>query len=76
MTQDVWLSKHAYLQSVAQLQTLVDTAAAGIPNEAPVCPDWDDYAADFQRGIPLLDSSAVAIDLAAAARAVVLLIQN
>ncbi len=76
MTQDVWLSKHAYLESVAQLQTLVNTAAAGIPNEGLCVPTWDDYAPDFQRGIPLLESSAVVIDLAAAARAVVLLIQK
>jgi FdhE protein len=76
VTEDIWLSKHSYLQSVAQLQALVDIAATEIPNEYPCIPIWDDYAADFQEGVPLLESSALVIDLATAARAVVSLIQK
>ncbi len=76
MTQDIWLSTHAYLQPVAQLQALVDAAAAGIAKENPCTPIWDDYAADFQQGVPLLESPAALIDLTAAANAVMLLIEN
>jgi FdhE protein len=76
VTEDIWLSTHAYLQSVAQLHALVNTAAAGVPNEYPCVPIWDNYAADFQEGVPLLESSAVVIDFATAARAVVLLLQK
>ncbi|MFZ1010498.1 MAG: formate dehydrogenase accessory protein FdhE [Candidatus Sulfotelmatobacter sp.] len=76
MTQDVWLSSHAYLQPVAQLHALVDTAVAGIPNENTCAPVWDDYTADFQEGVPLLESSAAALDFTAAASTVVLLIQK
>jgi FdhE protein len=76
VTQDVWLSRHSYLQPVAQLHALVDTAVAGIPNENPCAPIWDDYTAAFQEGVPLLESSAVIIDLTAAANAVMLLIEK
>jgi FdhE protein len=76
VTRDMWLSTHAYLQPVAQLQALVDAAFAGIRNEKPDIPVWNDYAADFQKGVPLLQSTAVIIDLAAPARAVVSLIQK
>ncbi len=76
MTHDVWLSTHAYLQSVAQLHALVDTAAAGIPNEASCIPLWDRYTADFHEGVPLLESSAANLDLTAVANTVMLLIEK
>lgn len=76
MTRDVWLSRHSYLEPVAQLHTLVEAAVAGIPNENPYTPIWSDYAADFQQGVPLLESSAALIDLTAAAHAVMLLIEK
>jgi len=76
MTQDVWVSRHSYLQPVAQLHALVDTAVAGIPHENLCVPVWDDYTADFQEGVPLLQNSAVIIDLTAPANAVVLLTQK
>ncbi len=76
MTQDIWLSTHAYLQPVAQLHTLVDAAIAEIPNENPCAPIWDDYTADFQQGVPLLHSSASPIDLTPAANALSLLIEK
>ena len=76
MTRDVWLSRHSYLEPVSQLHTLVDAAAAGIPNEKPCAPTWDDYTADFQRGVPFLQSSAALIDLTAAANAVMSLIEK
>jgi len=76
VTQDVWLSTHAYLQPVALLHAVVDIAAAGIPTEAPCVPIWDNYTVDFQKGVPLLESSATVIDLTAAERVVVLLVEN
>ena len=76
VTKDVWLSSHSYLQPVAQLNALVETAMAGIPNENRSAPIWDDYTADFQQGVPLLESSAVIIDLTAPANAVMLLVEK
>lgn len=76
MTRDVWLSRHSYLEPVARLHTLVDAEVAGIPNENPCAPIWDDYTADFQQGVPLLESSAALIDLTTAANAVMLLIEK
>jgi FdhE protein len=76
VTQDVWLSTHAYLQPVAQLHALVDAAVAEIPNEDPGAPIWDDYTADFQQGIPLLENSPAIIDITATASAMMLLVEN
>ena len=76
MTQDVWLSRHLYLQPVAQLHALVDSTVAGIPNENPCAPIWDDYAADFQEGVPLLESSAAVIDATVTASAMMLLVEK
>jgi FdhE protein len=63
MTQDVWLSSHPYLQPVAELHKLVGTAAVEIPTAGTPAFDWDRYLSDFHRGVPLLHSSAGAIDL-------------
>jgi FdhE protein len=76
MTHDVWLSRHLYLEPVAQLHALVDVAVAGIPREDLSTPIWENYTADFHEGVPLLDSSATFIDLTAAASALVLLIEK
>lgn len=76
MTRDVWLSRHSYLEPVAQLHALVDAAVAGIPSENPCAPIWDDYTADFQQGMPLLESPAAPVDLTSAANAVMLLIEK
>jgi FdhE protein len=62
MTRDVWLVKHPYLQRVADLQALVDAAAAEVPIRGACVPSWDDYISDFHAGIPLLLSPTVAID--------------
>jgi FdhE protein len=62
MTRDVWLVKHPYLQGVADLQALVDTAVAEVHIPVPPVPSLDHYISDFQAGIPLLLSQKIAID--------------
>jgi FdhE protein len=74
VTHDAWLSRHSYLQPVADLHALVETVAAGIPFETPSDPSWEDYAADFEQGLPLLKSPAVTINFTPAERAIVLLV--
>jgi FdhE protein len=76
VTRDVWLSRHSFLEPVAQLHTLVEDAVAEIPNESPCSPTWDDYAPHFQQGVPLLQSSAAFIDSTAPANALGLLIEK
>jgi FdhE protein len=63
MTPDVWLTKHPYLQGLADLQALVDAALAEVSIPGACIPSWDDYASDFHAGIPLLLSPRVDIDL-------------
>ena len=68
MTRDVWLARHPYLQPVADVQALVEAAAVGIAVPTAAIPDWEQYAADFHVGVPLLQSSTVTFDFAAAER--------
>ena len=54
MTRDVWLARHPYLQPVADVQALVEAAAAGLPSPLRRSPTGSEYAADFHAGVPLL----------------------
>jgi FdhE protein len=76
MTRDLWLARHPYLQPVADVQALVDAAAAGIAVPTAPIPDWDQYAADFHAGVPLLQSSTAAFDFASVEPAVHSLIRR
>ena len=76
MTADLWLARHPYLRPLADVHALVSTAAAGIDVAAPAVPDWDQYAADFHAGVPLLASPAIAFDFAAADTAVDALVRS
>jgi FdhE protein len=63
MTPDLWLEAHSYLRPLADLLAQVDRAAAGIDVLDARIPDWEDYRADFLAGVPLLPSTAAAVDL-------------
>jgi FdhE protein len=63
MTPDLWLEAHWYLGPLADLSAEVDRAAAGIDVPEARIPDWEDYRADFLAGLPLLPSTAAAVDL-------------
>ena len=63
MTRDAWLTRHPYLRPVAVVHAVVERAAADIPAPESPTPDWDGYASDFRAGVPLLESSKVAMDL-------------
>ena len=76
MTQDSWLTAHPYLRPVADFQAQVAAVSATVPAECSAMPHWDDYLDDYQKGIPLLESSHAAIDLQPAERIVVLLLEK
>jgi FdhE protein len=63
MTTDLWLDAHSYLRPLANLSAQVDRAAAGIGVLDAHIPNWEDYRADFLAGVPLLPSTAAAVDL-------------
>jgi FdhE protein len=63
MTTDLWLEAHSYLRPLAGLSAQVDRAAAEIDVLDARIPDWEDYRADFLAGVPLLSSTAAAVDL-------------
>lgn len=63
MTTDLWMEAHSYLRPLADLSAQVDHAAAGIDVPDACMPDWEDYRADFLAGVPLLPSTAAAVDL-------------
>jgi len=62
MTQEVWVTNHPYLQPVASLHAQIDYGTTGIHGASLETPSWENYAPDFLAGVPLLRSSAVAID--------------
>jgi FdhE protein len=66
MTEDVWLTRHPYLQPMADLQALVEAALSETPSVTAAVPLWGSYVVDFHNGIPLLHSSSVGIDLISA----------
>jgi FdhE protein len=76
MTRDDWLTRHAYLQPVADLGSRVDAALAQLQVAGAAVPSWDDYTGDFHEGVPLLQSPGAAIDLEPSARAVAALVAN
>ncbi len=76
MTQDVWLSRHPYLRFVADFHAQVAMAAASVPSGSAHIPNWDDYVGDYQMGVPLLQSSHVAIDLEPAEAILVSLVDS
>jgi FdhE protein len=76
VTRDLWLARHPYLQPVADVQALVDAAAAGIAASPAPIPDWDQYAPDFHAGVPLLQSSTAGFDFTSAETAVHSLIRT
>ena len=63
MTTDLWLEEHSYFMPLADLSAQVDRAAAGIDVLDARIPDWENYRADFLAGVPLLPSTAAAVDL-------------
>jgi FdhE protein len=75
MTQD-WLASHPYLRPIADFHAQVAMAAASIPCAGADIPNWDDYLADYQAGIPLLRSTQAAIDCESAEAILVSLVER
>ena len=76
MTREDWLTRHPYLQSVADFQIQVEAAASVVPIPDLAIRHWDDYVCDFLNGVPLLHSSGAAIDLQPAEEVITRLIQE
>jgi FdhE protein len=76
MTREDWLTRHPYLQSVADFEAQVEAAASVIPiPDLAIC-HWDDYVSEFLNGVPLLHSSGAAIDLQPAEEGITRLIHE
>jgi FdhE protein len=76
MTREHWLDAHAYLRPVADLCAQVDRAAAGIEVPDARIPDWEDYRADYDAGVPLLSSADAGIDVEPGGRTAAALIER
>ena len=63
MNKVYWLTKHPYLQPIAEVQALVDAATAEVCVPSANIPDWREYSHEYQTGIALLASSRCTIDL-------------
>jgi FdhE protein len=60
---DAWLAGHPYLEPLARFTAEVNAAAGEIEAPRAAIPAWEDYARDFEGGLPLLKSDSVRIDL-------------
>ncbi|HEY9016130.1 MAG TPA: formate dehydrogenase accessory protein FdhE [Gemmatimonadales bacterium] len=76
MNQETWLAQHPYLQAMAEVHARMERAVAEIELPSVPLPVWDDYLDDYAAGVPLLQSSSVAIDLDPAAGAIVSLVEK
>ena len=76
MNRDVWLAKHPHLRPVADFQAQVATALASVATVRATIPSWDNYFREYEKGVPLLGSASVAIDLQPAERILVLLFEK
>jgi FdhE protein len=61
---------------MAEVHALIEGAVAEIDLPSVSIPVWDDYLDDFRAGVPLLQSSSVAIDLDPAAPAIASLVEK
>jgi FdhE protein len=75
MNQDLWLTRHPYLEPVARFQAQVDRAGDLLVSK-PSTPNWDRYHADFDRGVPLLLATAAEIDFQPAEKTVMTLVER
>lgn len=69
-----WLEQHPYLEPIAQLQQAIEQALGGFSSSPVPEPPWSSYAADYQKGVPLLRSEAWQVDLSGAVKALVTLV--
>ena len=76
MTNDGWLEKHPYLQSMADLQALIDSAACEVSIPYACISTWEHYLGDFHLGVPLLSSSRIAIDFGPVEKGMTSLVQR
>lgn len=76
MNREAWLVRHPYLQPMAEVHTRIEAAAAEIELPGAALPAWDDYKGDYRAGVPLLQSTSVAIDLDRCAGAIAALVER
>ena len=76
MSREAWLAQHPYLQAMAEVHALIEGAVSELDLPSVSLPAWDDYLDDFRAGVPLLQSSSVAIDLDPAAVAIASLVER
>ena len=65
---EAWLAAHRYLQPLADFTARVEDVVAEIQTTHPHIPRWEDYAEDYNAGLPLLQSANAGVDLEPAGR--------
>jgi FdhE protein len=75
-TLEAWLVAHPYLRPVGLFCAEVEAGTVASAAAPAGVPDWEDYAADFRAGVPLLRSLDAGVDLEAGGRAVLALVER
>ena len=76
MIREAWLERHPYLQAMGDVHALIEGALGEVDLPSAAIPAWEDYLDDFRAGVPLLQSSSVAIDLDPATAAIAALVEK
>lgn len=76
MTLEAWLAAHPFLKPLAQFTARVGRALDAVETPRVPVPSWDEYAAEFREGVPLLSGEAAAIDLEPAGRMALALVER
>jgi FdhE protein len=76
VTPDAWVGRHPYLAPLASFAKRVEDAAVRLEPARAAIPRWDDYAADFRAGVPLLRSAEAAVEFGPAGAMAVALVEK
>jgi FdhE protein len=76
MTLVSWLSKHPYLQPVADFHAQIAEKTNRLEMSCAPLPDWQNYSEQYKEGIPFLSSSQATIDTAELERSFVSLLRS
>ena len=76
MTLESWLSKHPYLQPVADFHAQIAEKTNRLEMSCAPLPDWQNYSEQYKEGIPFLSSSQATIDTAELERSFVSLLRS
>jgi FdhE protein len=73
---DSWLASHPYLEAIGRLQSQVEAELGALEPGPPAIPDWSAYLDEYLRGVPVLQSERITLDLEPAGTMIASLVER